>query len=62
MDDANTVSALRAIYISLTTVLDHTLDRPIEQATSAITRGAVDRGSFDSKTAEILKQVTDVGD
>jgi hypothetical protein len=62
MDDTNTVSALRAIYISLTTVLDHALDRPIEQVTSAIIRGAVERGSFDSNTAKILKQVTDARD
>jgi hypothetical protein len=62
MDDANTVSALRAIYVSLTTVLDHALDRPIERTTTAIIRGAVERGSFDSRTAEILKHVTNVGD
>jgi hypothetical protein len=52
--------ALRAIYISLTSVLDHALDRPIERATSAIIRGAVDRGSFDPRTAEILRRVTAV--
>jgi hypothetical protein len=62
MDNPHTVTAMRAIYITLATVLDRALGRPIEQTTSAILRGAVDRGSFDGETAEILKRVTDVGD
>jgi hypothetical protein len=59
MNDAN-AAALRAVFISLTTVLDAALDRPIEAATSSILRGAIERGSFDRETAEILRHVTDV--